>query len=202
MSLDFDISLNAKINEFQEKFKLDRNKIDTSNIFEKFSNYVIISNELEEELEDINKASTDKTRGIDGIGIIVNDKLIAEYADLEKIGEDEKIIVKVVFIQSTTGSSFDSSKFSSFVDNVIQFLLSKLKIDPFFSIYDKLLSEEGDFINNLKETPKIVLYYSSGKTDHKMDILFLQDQKTKITGREELKNKIVLEDIKFCVFRV
>ncbi|MCM8833423.1 MAG: AIPR family protein [Candidatus Omnitrophica bacterium] len=197
MKKNFDIALNAKINEFERKFNLDRNKLNVSDIFEKFSNYVIISNELEDELEELNKVSTNKAQGIDGIGIIVNDKLIADESDLERIGEDEKIKVKIVFIQSTTESSFDSSKFSTFVDTVIQFLLGELKIEPFSSIYDKFLSEESDFINNLKETPEIVLYYSSGRTEHNIDNSLLDAQKNKIINREEMKNKILFRGIKF-----
>lgn len=197
MNQNLDIALNAKINEFAGKFKLDRTKLDDSSIFEKFSNYVIISNEFEEELEDPNKVSTGKARGIDGIGIIVNDKLIADESDLEKIGEYEKIKVKVVFIQSTIERSFDSSKFSSFVDSAIQFLLGELETEPFSSIYDKLLNEEGDFINNLKETPKTILYYSSGKTEHNIDGSLISAQKNKIINRDEIKNKITLEQIKF-----
>lgn len=197
MDQKFGIALNAKINEFVKKFDLDRKIVDESDIFEKFSNYVIISNELEEELEGINKVSTDKAQGIDGIGIIVNDKLIADESDLEKIGENEKISVKIVFIQSTTNKSFEGGKFSTFVDSVLCFLLTTLEIEPFSSIYTKLLDEESDFINNLKETPKIVLYFASAITAHKIDDRLLNTQREKITNRGELRDKISLEDIKF-----
>jgi len=197
MDQKFDIALNAKINEFASKFGLDRNKIGDNRLFESFSNYVVISNELEEELEEIDKVSTNTAPGIDGIGIIVNDRLIANESDLERIGDEEKISVKMVFIQSTTEKSFDSSKFSNFVDCVVGFLLGEKLIDPFSSIYYKLLGEENNFIDNLKETPKIVLYFASARTEHKLTEEFLNVQKEKITERNELKNKIYVERINF-----
>lgn len=197
MNRNFDIALNAKICEFETKFKLDRNKLEDSIIFEKFCNYVIISNELGEELEEPNKVSTNNAPGIDGIGIIVNDKLISDESDLERIGEYEKIKVKVVFIQSTIRNSFDTTKFNNFIDNTIEFLLGNLEIEPFSNIFNKLLSEESDFINNLKETPKTVLYYSSGRTNHNINEDFISSQKEKIINREEIKNKINLDYIKF-----
>ncbi|MGC8691301.1 MAG: AIPR family protein [Caldisericum sp.] len=197
MEQKFDIALSAKINEFARKFDLDKTKIEEDYLFENFSNYVIISNELEEELENINKVSTHNAQGIDGIGIIVNDKLIFDESDLEKIGENEKISVKIVFVQSTTRKNFDSSKFSGFVDSVINFLIDQTTIDPFSSIYTKLLGEESDFIYNLKETPKIVLYFASAITEHKIDEKFLDTQREKITNREDLKDKISLESVNF-----
>jgi len=197
MDQKFDIALNAKINEFASKFGLERSRIDDDKLFESFSNYVVISTELEEELEEIDKVSTNKAQGIDGMGIIVNDRLIADESDLKKIGVEEKISVKMVFIQSTTAKSFDSNKFGSFVDIVVSFLLGKSPIDPFSSIYNKLLSEKSDFINNLKETPKIMLYFASASTEHKIDEEFLNIQGNKITNRDEFKSKISLEGIKF-----
>lgn len=197
MNQRFDIALNAKIKEIANKFGLDHNKENESDLFEKFSNYIIISSELEEELEDLNKVSTNKVQGIDGIGIIVNDRLIADESDLEKIGENEKISVKIVFIQSTTNKSFDEGKFGTFVDSVLSFLLTTLKVEPFSSIYTRLLDEESDFVDNLKETPKIVLYFSSAITEHEINGQFLNSQKEKIKNREELKRKIYLHDIIF-----
>lgn len=196
---NFDIALRAKIKEFINKFGLDEGTLDQSpeRIFENFSNYIIISNECEEELDDLNKVSTNNAPGIDGIGIIVNDRLMADDSDLEKIGKEEKIDIKIVFIQSTTESRFDSSKFNKFVDDVIDFLLRNLEIYPFSSIFDKLLDEEGDFINNLKDTPKIILYYSSAVTEHNINNSFLESQKSKIKGRSELNSKIKLKDIIF-----
>ncbi|MEM5803017.1 MAG: AIPR family protein [Candidatus Aenigmatarchaeota archaeon] len=197
MNKELDIALSAKINSFKEKFNLDGNSLDLSVIFEKFCNYVIISNELEEEIEELNKLSTGMAQGIDGIAIIVNDKLIADESDLERIGKDEEIKIKLVFVQSTLEISFDSKKFGNFVDKVVDFLTGNFSIEPFSSIYSKLLSEESNYIDNLKETPRVVLYYLSGKTEHNIDQQFMSSQFDKVIHREELRNKVLLDSIRF-----
>ena len=53
MEQKFDIGLNAKINDFAAKFNVSREQICDSDIFEEFANYVITSNLLEEEIENI-----------------------------------------------------------------------------------------------------------------------------------------------------
>ena len=193
---ELDIGLRAKINEFKHKFGIT-DSIGIDKVFEYFSNYVIISNVLQSEWEDINKISTKSARGIDGIGIIVNDRLIADESDLEKIGENEKLTVKLVFIQATNQSSFDTQKFSSFVDSVVSFLLGDLRIDPFYDIYQKIFDEEGDFIDNLNDTPTVSLYFTSAKTEHAIEEALINEQKNKITNRAELHNKIKLDNIYF-----
>ena len=81
MEQNFDIGLNAKINEFAKKFNIDREKIKDDDIFEDFANYTIASTLLEEEVENVKSVSTNKAQGIDGIAIIINDKLISEESD-------------------------------------------------------------------------------------------------------------------------
>lgn len=97
----FDIGLNAKINEFSKNFNIIRTNSNDEDVFEDFGNYIIASNLLEEELENVKSVSTNKAQGIDGIVIIVNDKLVAEESDLEKFGPTENIKIKIGFIQST-----------------------------------------------------------------------------------------------------
>ena len=91
MEQNFDIGLNAKINEFAKKFNIDREKIKDEDIFEDFANYTIASTLLEEEVENVKSVSTNKAQGIDGIAIIVNDKLVSEESDSAKFGESEKL---------------------------------------------------------------------------------------------------------------
>ena len=60
MAQKFDIGLNAKINEFAKKFSIARTATNDSDVFEDFGNYVIASNLLEEEIENIKSVSTNK----------------------------------------------------------------------------------------------------------------------------------------------
>ena len=120
MAQKFDIGLNAKINDFAKKFNIIRTDDNDDDVFEDFSNYVIASNILEEELDNVKLVSTNKAQGIDGIVIVVNNKLVSEEADLGKFGPTEAIQIKIGFIQSTTQSSFDEKKFSAFTDEVVK----------------------------------------------------------------------------------
>ena len=196
MEQKFSIGLNSRLNAFAEKFGINRNSIPIADFFEAFSNYVIVSNLLGEDFESINTISTGKSKGVDGIGIIINNKLITSESDLAKIGENEKLHIIFCFIQSTTQNSFDYSKFQSFVDEVVNYLIQTNHIDPFSDIiFKKLLNEENDYLDRLKETPKIHIFFSSGRTNHSVSESELETEKKKIRERAELQNKFFLKGI-------
>lgn len=192
----FGIGLSSRLNSFARRFKIIRNTIPDEDFFEMFSNYVVISNLLEEDFERVNKISTGKLKGIDGIGIIINNKLITDESDLDRIGENEKLHMNFCFIQSTTQNSWDYKKFQSFTDEVVNFLIEENKMDPFSDIiFKKLFNEENDYLDRLKETPKIHIYFSSGRTNHTVSESDIETEKKKISERGELKNKFLLDRI-------
>lgn len=196
MEQKFNVGLSSKLNTFALKFGINKSSIPIEDFFESFSNYVIISNLLEEDFDNINKISTGKSRGIDGIGIIINNKLIIDESDLDKLGENEKLQIKLCFIQSTTINSFDHKKFQSFVDEVVNFLIVKNRIEPFSDIiFNKLFNEENDYLDRLKETPKIFIYFSSGCTNHTINATEIDIEKKKITERSELQNRFNLAEL-------
>lgn len=194
MAQTFDIGLNAKINEFTKNNSIDRTSANDSDVFEDFSNYIIASNMLEEELEDIKSVSTNKAQGIDGIIIIINNRLVSEESDLSKFGVTESIKINIGFIQSTTQKSFSEEKLSAFTDEVVKFLTGEISIEPFSSVYKKLLDEEGDYINRIEETPRISLYFLSARTTHKVSESKIDIEKNKITGRDSIQNKCIVEE--------
>lgn len=191
----FGIGLNAKINEFSKNFNIIRTNSNDEDVFEDFGNYIIASNLLEEELENVNSVSTNKAQGIDGIVIIVNDKLVAEESDLEKFGPTENIKIKIGFIQSTAEKSFDEKKFSAFIDQVVKFLTGEFNIEPFSTIYNKLFDENSNYINRISETPHISLFFISGRTSHNITVDKINSEKTKITSRGDIENRFLLDDI-------
>jgi hypothetical protein len=209
MTQKFDIGLNSKINEFCSKFGIvrkpdseveenNKKKIISGNdndIFEDFGNYVITSNLLEEELDNVKSVSTNKAQGIDGIVIIVNNKLVTEEADLGKFGPTEPIKIKIGFIQSTTEKSFDGQKFSAFTDEVVKFLTGEVDIDPYSTIYKKLLDDSGNFIDRIEETPHLSLFFLSARTSHNITDEIINSERSKITFRNEIENKSVLDKI-------
>lgn len=195
MAQKFDIGLNAKINDFAKKFSIMRTGNNDEEVFEDFSNYVIASNFLEEELDNIKSVSTNKAQGIDGIVIVVNDRLVSEESDLGKFGPTETVQIKIGFIQSTTQSSFDEKKFSAFTDEVVKFLTGAVDIEPYSTIYKKLLDDSGNFIDRIEETPHIALFFVSARTSHMLADEKIKTEKSKINSRNEIENKCILDKI-------
>lgn len=197
MGQKFDIGLNAKLNEFAKKFDITRTNANDSDVFEDFANYVIASNLLEEELDNVKSVSTNKAQGIDGIVIIVNNKLVSEESDLGKFGPTEQIKIKIGFIQSTTQNSFDTQKFSAFTDEVVKFLTGSIDIEPYSTIYKKLLDDSGNFIDRIEETPHISLFFLSARTNHNLSEEAITTERSKINGRHELENRCILDKFLF-----
>lgn len=195
----FDIGLNAKINEFTQNNGIERTEENNPDIFENFGNYIIASNMLEEELDDIKSVSTNKAQGIDGIIIIVNNRLVSEEADLSKFGATESIKISIGFIQSTIQKSFSEEKLSAFTDEVVKFLTGEILIEPFSSIYKKLLDDDGDYINRIEETPHVSLHFLSARTSHTIPEEKIVIEKNKIMGRDLIKNKCIVE--KFVILQ-
>lgn len=195
MKQKFDIGLNAKIKEFVKKFNILRSELNDNDVFEEFGNYVIASNCLEEEIDNVKSVSTNKAEGIDGVVILVNNKLIAEYNDLNKIGQNEDIVLKIAFIQSTTQNSFKEQKFKSFVDSVVSFLTNKLEIEPFSTILFELLNESNDYYDRFKETPKLSLFFLSAITHHNISEEMLSLEYKKFNNRIDLLNKYKVDKI-------
>lgn len=195
MAQTFDIGLNAKINEFTKKFRIRRTESNDDVVFEDFCNYVIASNLLEEELDNVKSVSTNKAQGIDGIVIIVNNRLVSEEADLGMFGPTETFRIKIGFIQSTIQNSFDEKKFSAFTDEVVKFLTGSTNIEPYSTIYRKLLDDSGNFIDRIEETPHVSLFYISAKTSHEIEQEKIIAERAKIISRKEIENKCILDRI-------
>lgn len=195
MGQRFDIGLNAKINDFALKFGIERTNSNDTYVFEEFGNYIVASNLLEEEIDNLAHVSTNLAQGIDGIVIIINDRLITDIDALNKFGETESLKVRIGFIQSTTMNSFNEQKFQSFTDEVVKFLVKDVAVEPFSSIYKSIFDENDRFIDRLIETPSVFLYFLSGRTNHTIQEELIRIEKLKINQRAELENKCVLQCI-------
>src|SRR5436305_2076678 len=77
--------------------------------FEYFVNFCIINKEYDSVSFDEKQISTGNfTQGIDGIGIIVNNKLCSSISEIKQLIELNRFLtVTFVIIQSKTSSSFD-----------------------------------------------------------------------------------------------
>jgi len=86
--------------------------------FEHFINYCIINKEYDSVSFDEKQISTgNNTQGIDGIGIIVNNKLCNSTSEIQNLIElNRTLTVTFIFIQSKTSSNFDGSQ----IDNLFR----------------------------------------------------------------------------------
>lgn len=105
-----------------------------SDQFEYFTNFCILNKEYDSICFDEKLASTGLgTQGIDGIGIIVNNKLCHSVSEIQNLIDLNRILtVTFVFIQTKTSSSFDG--------NLIENLLTWTKV--FFSENENLFQTE------------------------------------------------------------
>ena len=81
-------------------------------IFEYFSNYVVLTREYGSEI-DLDSVWTGEggDGGIDGIALIVNNRLVYNNDEMDEIGRNSRSInVDFVFIQSKMSSSFDGAE--------------------------------------------------------------------------------------------
>lgn len=195
MAKDFEIKLNSRIKQFCKSQGIEYSSIDEKKLFEKFSNYSIVGDIIKGNNFDINKISTGLSKGIDGIAIIVNGKLINEENDLELIGENEKIAITISFIQSTTISSFEYKKFESYNDTVVSFLTGALRIEPFSDIIDKIFDEESGLVDNISESTKVNVFFSSGKTSHVISEKEYSIEKSKFTTRNDFNFKFDIDNL-------
>lgn len=91
-------------------------KLDESKQYEYFANYCAIMKEYGNSNFDLDEISTgDATQGIDGIGIIVNNKIVNNVEEAKDLIEFNKYLnVKFVLIQSKTSSNFSSPDILNF----------------------------------------------------------------------------------------
>lgn len=170
---------------------------DLTVLFEYFVNYCAVNNVYGSNGFDLEEITTGKaTQGIDGIAIIVNQKLINTIEDVDLlISMNQTISVKFILIQTKTSESFNNSEISNlftysklfFGDNTSIFKTPEMQ--KFIELKDYIFSK-GD---KLKKNPELILYYATLGT-------WVDDDNLKMTievGKETLKSTNLFSDIIF-----
>lgn len=151
----------SMLKEFDENMGITEKELTLN--FEYFVNYSIISDEYGTSDFDLMDISTGTgTQGMDGIGIIVNQKLVQTTGDIDElIALNQSMSVKFIIIQTKTSSSFDNMEISNL------FTYSSL----FFGENDELFKTEEmkkflelknyifDNGNKLRKNPELCLYF-------------------------------------------
>lgn len=102
------------INDFIERKGYSNMKQSTQ--FEYFCNFCVVNKEFDSISFDEKSISTgNSAQGIDGIGIIVNNKLCENVGEVKQIMELNRMLtVTFIFIQSKTSSSFNNEQIENF----------------------------------------------------------------------------------------
>lgn len=137
-----------KITEsFVKEFSKNKNyeSYSSSDAFELFTNYCIITKEYENNHFELKSTLTGRaTQGIDGISIIVNNKIVESKSEIMDLIETNNFLdVTFLFIQSKESSKFNGTDMESFFSWVNRFF-TKTKL--FESIQMKNFIEMKDYI--------------------------------------------------------
>lgn len=138
-------------------------KMNTDAAFEHFINRCII-NKYTIDRFDPEKIMTKRgEKGIDGVAIIVNDKLILTEDELKSIMKDGGAFeIKFIFIQAKTSESFSGSEIGDFIYGVKAFFetsenrpITNNRMERLIALKDEIYAHSID----LKTSPEINLYY-------------------------------------------
>ncbi len=173
------IIIKGFLKEFAKNFMLENLKEEDQ--FEHFVNYCsvkrIATNDFE--LENIN-VGKDGNPGIDGLAIIVNERVVTSKKDIDYfITSFGQIDVEFVFTQSKTSAKFDLGEILKFISSVKNCFITTEKI----SFNDEMsgLIEIKDYIYDkaadLKEAPRLKLIFgTTGDWQEPADIVKLVQQ--------------------------
>lgn len=193
--IEMDRITQSMLDAFQNDFSLSFN--DSALLFEYFSNYCVVNNIYGTNDFDLDEITTGKsTQGIDGIAIIINQKIINNTEDIDLlISLNQTISVKFVLIQTKTSASFDNTEISNlftfariyFNDDTSIFCTPEMQ--KFIELKDYIFSKG----NKLKKNPEVLLYYvtlGSWCNDFNLNA-------SVSVGKENLKSTNLFSDVKF-----
>lgn len=182
-----------------DSFKISQNLgiSDSVLLFEYFVNYCAVNNVYGLNNFDLEEVTTgDATQGIDGIAIIVNQKLVNSIDDIDTlISMNQTISVKFVMIQTKTSESFNNAEIGNLFTYTKLFfgddasIFKTPEMQKFIEIKDYIFSK-GD---KLKKNPELILYYVTLGT-------WVNDENLKMAvtvGKDSLKSTNLFSDIKF-----
>lgn len=185
---------------FLDSFLLTKNikEKEESKQFELFVNYYIISNEYDGNIEIYNTITGKGTQGIDGIGIIVNNKLCYSVEEIKDIFDmSKRLDVTFLFTQSKTSGHFDGSQILNFFNAVKNFFSENSDL-LFTSDEMKNFMEMKEFIYDNSQymktrNPICKLYFATTGTW----ILNKDFKQTLQNGKELLDETGLFEDVMF-----
>ncbi len=139
------------------------NNFDISKKFEYFVNYCVIFNETGIATYELDEFTTgNSAQGIDGIAIVINNKIVNSKSDIDNLIENNKTInVKFIMQQSKTSETFDNTVIANFLSFVNLFFGDDSAIFATDEMKKFLDLKDYVFMNsaNMDKNPTLVLYY-------------------------------------------
>lgn len=138
--------------------------------FEHFINRCIVNKYSVDRFDPMDIMTDEGEKGIDGVAIVVNDRIIMTVDELEyAVKENADLEVKFVFIQSKTSDKFSGDEIGTFIYGVKAFFEEESmrpktndKMEKMIAIKDLIYQKSVDMVKN----PELDLYYvCCGKWD-------------------------------------
>jgi hypothetical protein len=160
------------LGQFKNNFELDEEKEDM--LFEQFINYCVLNNHVIDSERNFQDMDTGTAKAIDGIAILVNNKLVLNEEDLNELINNNNILsVDFIFVQSKTSPSFSDADINYFLKHVEKFIseyeCSIVELEKFWELKNIIYNNSHLF---RKGNPNCIMYYatSSPTTEISSDI--------------------------------
>ena len=109
------------LKQFKEKFEIIEN--DEALAFEQFINYCILNNHIIDSEKNFNEMDTGTAKAIDGLAILVNNKMIINEEDLRELIRSKSVLsVDFIFVQTKSSEHFNDTEVSYFMKHVKKFI--------------------------------------------------------------------------------
>src|SRR3989339_473720 len=159
-----DIIVEGYLKRFIDEFGLDEKEKDIN--FEKMCFYAILNNELNYlDDDDLSEISVGKNKGIDGICLSIDGKIITNISEIDDLKADQRNFeATLYFIQAKSSSKFSDAEIGNFCDTVIEFLSPKPKytLTTQAEMYHKIFVSLLELISYMKSFSCKLFYCSTG----------------------------------------
>ncbi|WP_417291180.1 AIPR family protein [Corallibacter sp.] len=182
------------LNDFIERKGYE--KISLSSQFEYFCNFCVINKEFDSISFDEKSISTgNSAQGIDGIGIIVNNKLCANTSEIKQIMEMNRMLtVTFVFIQSKSSSKFNNQQIENFCRWTKNFFSEEATLFSTDEMKNFIEMREFIYSNSryMKErNPNCNLYFcTSGKWEEDANLVSILE-----SNKKEIENLDLFDNV-------
>ena len=177
------------LTNYTEQYGLEYKEENLSELFEDFSTYCILSNEVVNDDLDLNKiesTNTKKYKGIDNICFIVSGKIITNTKELEDILENPGYVdILLIFIQSKISEHFRNTEVANLLDTVTDFIKEKpsYQLTKEAEHCHEMLLLVYDHLSNISKFYSKIYYVTTGMWNEDNVIL------TTIKDKETIINK-------------